>query len=72
MALQEFEKQFASKLKSREISPSDGSWVKLEKILGEKQQKRHFPIWIGMAASILIGIVLLGVFFSKNRVQVGS
>lgn len=66
MSRLEFEKQFERKLKNREISPSADSWEKLENKL-EKNSSRKYPFWMAIAATILGGILISGLFYNQNE-----
>ena len=61
-----FEKKFSDKLKEREIEPSSGSWEDLRERL-DSEEKRKNPLfwWIGIAATIIGGILIFGSFFKE-------
>lgn len=61
-----FEKKFSDKLKEREIEPSSGSWENLRDRL-DSEEKRKNPLfwWMGIAATIIGGILIFGSFFKE-------
>ncbi|QED37880.1 hypothetical protein FK178_09150 [Antarcticibacterium arcticum] len=58
------EKQFKDKLGQREIKPVDNSWNKLKFKL-DKEEKSRQPVfwWIGIAASLLGGLLIAGLVY---------
>ncbi len=61
-----FEKKFREKLNEREIEPKSSSWEALSARL-ESEDKRRNPIfwWVGIAATIIGGILIFGSFFKE-------
>ncbi len=61
-----FERKFSEKLKERVIAPKPGSWEELSARL-DSEEKRKNPIfwWIGIAATIIGGILIFGSFFNE-------
>ena len=64
-----FEKQFAKTLKAREIPASENSWKKLNEQLQDHQKStgRRFW-WLGIAASLVGGILVLSLVFKKDSI----
>ena len=64
-----FEEEFKNRLEAREIEPSEGSWNKLQQELDDhkKSGNRRFW-WIGMAASLVGGILILSLVFKKDPI----
>lgn len=61
-----FERKFSEKLNEREIEPKSGSWEALRARL-DSEEKRRNPIfwWVGIAATIIGGILIFGSFFNE-------
>lgn len=61
-----FERNFSEKLKEREIEPKSGSWEALSARLESEEKKRN-PVfwWMGIAATIIAGILIFGSFFNE-------
>ncbi|MFO7720811.1 MAG: hypothetical protein R6W85_10280 [Gillisia sp.] len=61
-----FEKKFSEKLREREIAPKSSSWEALSVRL-DSEEKRRNPIfwWIGIAATIIGGVLIFGSFFNE-------
>lgn len=61
-----FERKFREKLNEREIEPKSGSWEALSARLDSEEKKKN-PIfwWIGIAATIIGGILIFGSFFKE-------
>lgn len=61
-----FEKEFSRKLKRREIEPKKESWEQLSKRLGSSGENKNSSVllWIGIAATIVGGILIFGSFFT--------
>jgi hypothetical protein len=61
-----FEKDFSEKLNKREIEPKAGSWEELSRRLNS-EEKSNRPIfwWIGIAATIVGGILIFSILFNK-------
>lgn len=53
------------KMESREISPSDSAWSKLDSMLSEEKPKSNLKLWLGIAASLLILISITLVYFNN-------
>jgi hypothetical protein len=62
------EKQFKEKLSTREITPSAGSWDRLDAMLtvAEEKPKRNFK-WMYVAASVLGFLLVSTLFFNQNQ-----
>jgi hypothetical protein len=72
MARHKFEKEFSRKLQDREIEPSAQSWEKLQEKLNtaEKKEKSGFDLkWMGIAASLVGGLLILGLLFNSNGIE---
>ena len=72
MARHKFEKEFSRKLQDREIEPSAQSWEKLQEKLNtaEKKEKSGFNLkWMGIAASLVGGLLILGLLFNSNGIE---
>ena len=71
MALLKHEWEFKKRLEQREIAPTTESWKKLQdKLDHEDNENRRFRksyIWMGVAASVIAGILVFSFFF-KNEV----
>jgi hypothetical protein len=61
-----FEKDFSQKLNKRKIEPKTGNWEELSARLnsGEKS-KRPIFWWIGIAATLVGGILIFSIMFNK-------
>ncbi len=67
MGQQRHEKQFKDKLGQREIQPSAESWDKLRmKLDGEEKRPRPVFWWIGIAATLVGGLLIAGMIFFNN------
>ncbi len=67
MGTERFEDKIKRQLRDREITPSAGSWDKLSARLDETQQKKKpFVLWMGIAASIIGGILILSLVFNNS------
>lgn len=64
-----FEKKFREKLNEREIEPQSKSWEELSARLDSEEKSKN-PIfwWIGIAASIVGGILILSLAFINDPV----
>jgi hypothetical protein len=61
-----FEKDFSEKLNKREIEPKAGSWEELgARLNSEEKGKKPVFWWIGIAASIIGGILILSLVFNN-------
>jgi hypothetical protein len=62
------ENQFKEKIKAREITPSAGSWDRLDAMLtvAEEKPKRNFK-WLYVAASVLGFLMISALFFNQNQ-----
>ncbi|GHA26870.1 hypothetical protein GCM10007103_05320 [Salinimicrobium marinum] len=72
MARHNFEKEFSRKLQDREIEPSAQSWEKLQEKLdaAEESRKSGFNLkWMGIAASLVGGLLILGLMFNDDRIS---
>lgn len=64
-----FEEQAKKQLQKREITPSAGSWEKLEQRLGTQQEQKKFNFWwIGAVAAVAVVFFFLGTFFGGDPV----
>ena len=64
-----FEEQAKKQLQKREITPSAGSWEKLEQRLeAEKEQKKFNFWWIGAVAAVAVVFFVLGTFFGGDPI----
>ncbi len=67
MGTERFEDKIKRQLLDREITPSADSWDKLSARLDETQQKKKpFLLWMGIAASIIGGILILSLVFNNS------
>jgi len=67
METENFEDLLKRKLQEREISPSAKSWEKLSANLDATQEKKKpFVLWMGIAASIIGGILILSLVFNNT------
>ena len=61
-----FEKNFSKKLNKREIDPKTGSWEELSlRLNSEEKSKRPIFWWIGIAATLVGGILIFSVLFNE-------
>jgi hypothetical protein len=61
-----FEKDFSEKLNKREIEPKAGNWEELSgRLNSEEKSKRPIFCWIGIAATIVGGILIFSILFNK-------
>lgn len=66
MGTERFEDKIKKQLRDREITPSAGSWEKLStKLYATEEKKRPITFWIGIAASIIGGILILSLVFNN-------
>ncbi|WP_010228911.1 hypothetical protein [Gillisia marina] len=66
METERFEDKIRRQLQDREITPSAGSWDKLSAKLDTTQDKKKpFAFWMGIAASIIGGILILSLAFNN-------
>lgn len=64
-----FEEQARKQLQNRDITPSAGSWEKLEQRLETQQDKKGFNLWwIGAVAAIAVVFFFLGTLFGDQSV----
>lgn len=67
METKKFEDQIKEQLQAREIAPSVGSWEQLSTRLDAQQKKKKPMIfWMGIAATIIGGILILSLVFNVN------
>jgi hypothetical protein len=67
METERFEDKIKRELQEREIAPSPGSWEKLSaKLDATQEKKRPFAFWMGIAASIVGGILILSLVFNNS------
>ena len=65
-----FEKEFKEKLDRRELKPSENSWEKLNSQLDSEEKSSKFNLWwIGIAATILAGILIIGLQYRNSPVE---
>lgn len=66
-----FEKEFSEKLESRKIEPKEESWKQLNKRLNSsvENKKSHAFWWMGIAATIVGGILIFGTFFNESVIN---
>jgi len=61
-----FEKDFSEKLNKRKIDPKAGSWEELSaRLNSEEKSKRPVFWWIGIAATLVGGILIFSILFNK-------
>jgi len=61
-----FEKDFSEKLNKRKIVPKAGSWTELSaRLNSEEKSKNPMFWWIGIAATIVGGILIFSVLFNE-------
>jgi len=61
-----FEKNFSEKLNKRKITPKAGSWEELNaRLNSEERSKRPMFWWIGIAATLVGGILIFSILFNK-------
>ncbi len=66
MGNERFEDKIKRQLRDREITPSAGNWEKLSaKLDATEEKKRPITFWIGIAASIIGGILILSLVFNN-------
>ncbi len=66
METERFEGKIKRELRDREITPSAGSWDKLSaKLDATEEKKKPFVLWMGIAASIIGGILILSLVFNN-------
>ena len=70
MAPFNLENNIREKLENRELTPSPGSWKKLEAQLGENQHKKKSVGWYYIAASVAGLLIAVSVFLNGNDIQV--
>ncbi|TVZ27270.1 hypothetical protein JM83_2299 [Gillisia sp. Hel_I_86] len=67
METERFEDKIKQQLQAREIAPSAGSWEKLsDKLDSTQEKKRPVAFWMGIAASIIGGILILSLVFNNS------
>lgn len=68
METNNFDNQIKSQLEQRTVEPSPKSWEQLRSKL-DKNNKKTTPLywWTGIAASFLVGILLMGVFVDSDN-----
>jgi len=65
-----FEKEFKEKLDRREIKPSENSWEKLSSQLDSEEKTSKYNFWwLGIAATILVGILIIGLQYRNSSVK---
>lgn len=65
-----FEKEFKEKLDRREIKPSENSWNKLSSQLDSEEKPSKINVWwLGIAATFLAGILIIGLQFRNSAVE---
>lgn len=71
MAPIKFEESMKDKLEKRAIAPSTESWSKLAKRLDDDGKKGKTPLfwWLGIAASLLILVVISVTIFGESKIQ---
>lgn len=70
MGTEKFEDKIKRQLRDREISPSAGNWEKLSARLDTPQpKKKPFVLWMGIAASIIGGILILSLVFNSSTLN---
>jgi len=61
-----FEKDFSKKLNKRKIAPKAGNWEELSaRLNSEEKNKRPIFWWIGIAATLVGGILIFSILFNK-------
>jgi len=61
-----FEKDFSEKLTKRKIEPKAGNWEELSaRLNSEEKSKRPIFWWIGIAATLVGGILIFSILFNK-------
>jgi len=61
-----FEKEFSKKLNKRKIAPKAGSWEELSaRLNSEGKSKKPIFWWIGIAATLVGGILIFSVLFNE-------
>jgi len=61
-----FEKDFSRKLNKRKIEPKSGSWEELSlRLNSEEKSKRLIFWWIGIAATLVGGILIFSVLYNE-------
>jgi len=67
METERFEDKIKRQMLDREIAPSAGSWDKLsERLDATQEKKRPFILWMGIAATIIGGILILSLVFNNS------
>tara|TARA_R100001369_G_scaffold954_4_gene3156 strand:+ start:26638 stop:27411 length:774 start_codon:yes stop_codon:yes gene_type:complete len=68
METERFEDKIKRQMLDREITPSAGSWDKLSASLDvQEKKKKPFVLWMGIAASIISGILVLSLVFNNSN-----
>ena len=66
-----FEGKIKKQMLDREIAPSAGSWDKLSSRLdAQEEKKKPLVLWMGIAASIIGGILILSLVFNNSTPSV--
>ncbi|MEX0998202.1 MAG: hypothetical protein WDZ45_14210 [Flavobacteriaceae bacterium] len=73
METNNFDNQIKNQLEQRTVDPSAKSWEQLRSKL-DKKDKKTTPIywWMGIAASFLVGILLMGVFVNSENETINN
>ena len=67
METERFEDNIKRQLQAREITPSAGSWDKLSaKLEASQEKKKPLAFWMGIAASIIGGVLILSLVFNNS------
>jgi hypothetical protein len=67
METERFEDKIKRQLQDREITPSARSWEQLSaKLIAPQKKQKPFAFWMGVAASIIAGILLLSLVFHNS------
>ncbi len=67
METERFEDKIKRQLQDREITPSAGSWEQLsDKLDTDQEKKRPLAFWMGIAASIIGGVLILSLVFNNS------
>lgn len=70
MGRHKFENQFKNKLDGRELEPSSGNWDQLaQKLDSEDKKTRPVFWWMGIAATVAGGILILSLTFNNQSVS---
>lgn len=65
--MDKLENHIKDKLNQRELSPSPQAWERIEAELGEEKKQRGAINWVGIAAAMVVLLMLSVFFLNKNE-----